>query len=140
MGTVKKGPSEQDVLDAHEALNAIATGRESKLTWAEAFSVLEQAPDGAMRTLNADYLELKCGEVYNMAFDGMDTATLDGKTVEVVRLIDSKGNRFIHGSTVLVNACKKLQTIPCMIRITVKPDMVKTNTGGKYFDLTVKTF
>jgi hypothetical protein len=139
MGNVKKGPTEQQVQEAHEAMNAIATGRESKLTWQEAFDILEAAPDGALRTINANYLELELGSTYNMVFDGMDVATIQGEDREVVKLIDKDGNRYIHGSVVLVNACKRLTQIPTMIRIIVKDKKVKGKEGD-YFDLTVKTF
>lgn len=136
---MKKGPTEAEVKQANESLYSLAIGQTAPLTRARAFEILAEAPDAALETLNADYFEMECGKTYNLLFTGLHTTTIQGKQVEVAELENEAGEKFIHGSAVLVNACKKIQSMPCMIRVIVKDKKVKSKEG-EYFDLTVKVF
>jgi hypothetical protein len=137
--------SPEQIEQAQSALNLLATGADSPLTWEQAFSILEAAPTDGLQTVNAEYFEIKCGETYNMVFDGFTTISMtdrvtgQAKAVECAIVLDRDGNKFLAGQAVLVSACKQLTAQPAWIRIIVGAKKIKTAKGERY-DIQIKTF
>ena len=141
-----KKPTVLQVTEAQDALNDLAIGKSSKLTWQEAFDILEAAPSEGLQTVNASYFEIALGQTYNMVFDGFSKIMVadkngsgDMKEVECAILLDKEGNKFLAGQSVLVSACRQLTRQPSWIRIIVADKKIKSGKGD-YFDVTVKTF
>jgi hypothetical protein len=145
MSNVKKGPTNEQVEQAREAMNNMVIGRESALTWEQAFEILEKAPDEAMNTINGQYLELELGKTYNVVLEGFDTISVTDKftktkkDVEVVKLRDRNNQLLLCGAATVVSSCKRVEQLPAWIRIIVA-DKKKKGDGGDYYDTTVKTF
>ena len=87
--------------------------------------------------INAEYAELKPNSVYNVIFTGMTTfKNREGKDVDAVEFIGKEGIKYISGLSVLVNACRRVKQMPCLIRIVTKNE-VPSKQGGKYIDMNV---
>jgi hypothetical protein len=126
-------------LDAAESFNALATTGDAPLTYDQAFEMMEKADDKELQALSSDYFTFsKIGEKVSFVVLGFDTATIQGKSVEVVKLADKDGKQYINGDKVLVSSSKRLQVLPAYIRVEYVKD-VKTPVGT-YKDLLVKTF
>jgi hypothetical protein len=125
--------------DVNEQLNnALVLGKEPTVSFEEMFAIAEQADGKKMQSLSAEYLKLETDETYHFIFQGMDKATLDGQEKEVVKLIDKAGRNFISAAAVLVTSCKKVQTLPCMVRVVTRKEIKAEK--GKYLDMSVFTF
>ena len=89
--------------------------------------------------LTQEYLNLEENKTYDVIFKSMSEFEGDKGTVEAVLLVGEDGMNYINGNTVLVNSCKKVTKIPCLIRI-VTGDYVKSSKGtGKYLSMEVFT-
>jgi hypothetical protein len=146
--------------EANEALNEIyLTGSSTKfpnVTEEQFLSILESTPDEGMIEKTSEYFDFdkntpsrqmqngdKC---YNFIFEGMGTNEFkDPRTgelieKEVVKISDPKTKqKFIHGASVLVSTCKKLQSMPCFIRVIVAKEKIQ-GKQGEYLDIRVLTF
>lgn len=131
-----KKPTTQD---AAETFNQLAVQGNAALTYDQAFEMMENADDKDLQALTSDYFAFdKPGQVVSFVVLGFDTATLQGKQVEVVKLADKEGKQSINGDKVLVSSCKRLSILPAYIRVTYVKDI--KNATGTYKDLLVKTF
>lgn len=130
----QKVSAEQASQALHELMTVGTT--EIPCTYDEALEILENTDPKYLQTLNAEYWKPDAVGTFTFVFEGMDTATIDGKEVEVVKLSGKGGAKFIAGQTVLVNACKKLTTIPAFIYINYRG--MKGSGQQKYMDIEVK--
>jgi len=137
MATAKKDAS---LKDAQETFNALMLGQQTGVTYEQAFDMLADAPDAALKELSSEYFKFdQVGKSYNFVAEGLDTfQDKDGKDVEVVKLRDRDGNTFVNGDKVLVSAVKKLTTVPAFIKVTYLRDA--QSARGTYKELSVKTF
>lgn len=135
MATTKKATA----ADAAETFNALATTGDAPLTYDQAFEMLDKADDRELQSLSSDYFTFdEVGQKVSFIATGFDTATIQGKDVEVVKLSDKDGKSYINGDKVLVSACKRLSILPAYVRIEYVKDI--KNKVGTYKDLAVKTF
>lgn len=128
--------SNQTLEQVNDSLVSMITRGEG-VTIEEALKALESVSDKELVAANADYLSIKPNTVLNLVFTGMDTAMLDGKEVEIVKLRDAE-KEYIAAQAVLVSTCKKLRSQPCLIRVIVRNKL--KSAKGEYFDISVLTF
>ena len=110
--------------------NALAT---------EVIKDFSQVDKSLLVGLTQEYLNLEENKTYDVIFKAMSEFEGDKGTVEAVLLVGEDGMNYINGNTVLVNSCKKVTKLPCLIRI-VTGDYVKSTKGtGKYLSMEVFT-
>lgn len=114
------------------------TGDPLPVTTEEAFKVFENADEKELVELTSEYFNFKTPGVYHFIFEGMTTATLDGKVCEAVRLRDKAERTLLNANAVLVNSCKKIESIPAYIRVEYIGDVKAA--GGTYKNLKVSSF
>ena len=119
--------------------NSLVTADAQKMAQLQnLFEMFEGQETGAMRSLTADYLEMKENSVYNFICSGMTTfLTSEGEQREAAILVDKENKTFINGGAVLVSSCKKLKEYPSLIRI-ITGDKVKSDKG-KYLSMEIRT-
>lgn len=117
-------------------LNDIAIGKDTPVSMEEIFDLLDEVDDQKFQDLNSAYWTPMEDTTYNFLFEGMSTATLDGKIVPVVKLRDKHGDTFIAAQTILVNSLRDVQVMPAYCRVVVKNK--KKSGNQSYFDMQVK--
>lgn len=105
---------------------------------ADFFAKMKEKDTSELVEETGDYFPMKENEEYNFICHGIDTATIEDKVLNVVRLEDENGKKYIHGAVVLVNAMMKRTAFPCPIRIVTGNK--KKSAKGQYLDLRVFTF
>ena len=125
---------------ANEALNQLAvTGTSERgITAAEAFDILESADGSMMQDLSSEYFKFDKHGEYHFVVESIDTALIQEKQIEVVRMKDREGNNLMNGDKLFVNGCKRLEQLPAYVRVYYTGDV--KNKVGSYKTLVVKTF
>ena len=137
MGTTEK--KDVSVKDAAEAFNELAVAGESKLTFDEAFSIMENTPDDVFQEVaGSEKIVFEEGMVYNLVAERIEQTTIKGDAAEVVHLRDKDGQTYVNWDAVLISSIKKVQLLPCFIRVTCRGTI--KGAKGDYKDLSVKTF
>jgi hypothetical protein len=124
--------------NAQDSLNELLNLGESKsgITYAEGFEILEKADSAKMTELTSEYFNFEKPGTYNFVFEGMSTANIDGKTVDVVLLRDKEGKQLINGNAVLVNSLRKVTILPTFVRVQYIGD--EKSAKGSYKNLSVR--
>lgn len=137
----ENGVSVYTAAEANEMLNDLVNGKDAPISRAEIFALLETAGDTDLEELTGEYFTPVIGETYHMEVFGIGQATIQGKTLDVVKFRDKQGINFISGAAMLVNAAKKLTVFPAYLRVKCtgveKSEVAK---GAKYFTFEIKTF
>lgn len=124
---------------AQQAFNDLAVSGESAVSFEQAFDMLENCNPEQLQELTQEYFSFdKPGQIISFVVEGFDTATIQAKPVEVVKLRSKDHAAFINGDKVLVSSCKRLKLLPAWIRVEYKGDI--KNATGTYKNLIVKTF
>lgn len=119
--------------DAQESLSM----ENHKAAAADLLKDFSQVDPSMLQGLTQEYLQMKESTTYNMIFTGMTTFKGDkGGEVPAVSLINETGMSFINGNTVLVNSLRKVQQLPCFVKI-VTGKRQKSASGGAYLDMEV---
>lgn len=123
---------------AQDSLNELLNLGETKsgVTYDEAFAILEKADASKMTELTSEYFNFEKPGTYNFVFEGMSTANIDGKTIDVVLLRDKEGKQLINGSAVLVNSLRKVTIMPTFVRVEYLGD--EKAAKGSYKNLSVR--
>ena len=136
----KKDPKQMSAGELSEKLNeSLITGEEIPLTMEEQFAIFENIDSDELVNLTAEYFNFKTFGEYHFYFDGISTAKMEDKVIDVVMLRDKQNVSWINGNAVLVNSCRKITTIPCYLRIKYTED-VKAPGGGKYKKMDISHF
>lgn len=108
-----------------------------KATAAEVINDFSTVDVSKLQGLTQEYLQLKENTTYNMVFKSMTTFKGEkGGEVPAVELVNEKRETFINGNTVLVNSLRKVQKMPCLVRI-ITGIKTKSANGGSYLDMEV---
>jgi hypothetical protein len=123
--------------DVKTGLNELMLTGEAKngVTYEQAFDILEKANEAQMQNIATDYFNFETKGTFHFMFEGMDTAEIDGKVIDVVRLRNREGKCLINGNAVLVNSLRKVTTLPAMVRVVYESD--GKSAKGTYKDLKV---
>lgn len=123
--------------DAQDAANELLVKGESSegVSWEDAWKVVEDAKTEMLSELTSEYFTPEEDSEYNLLFEGMGKATLEGKDVEVVNLRDKSGRKMINGNAVLVNSLKRCTVLPAFVRIVTRKKVKGGN--GTYLDMSV---
>lgn len=139
MSTKTKAPNgtatKEDLAIAASMPNDAVNGQISKITFDQAWDLAENADATQLEDLTASYLsfdDVAEGEVKNLLFEGMGTATLEGQEKRVAKFKDREGNALISASTVIVGSCSNITTIPTFVRLIYKGKA--KNKQGKSYD------
>src|SRR5262245_24907738 len=108
----KPTPTMEEVNDAP---NKLILGQTSPVTMQEAFDFMENIDTTQLEDLSRSYFDFKEIGNYVFLFTGMSKAKIDNKEVEVVELENKAGEQFINANAMVVNACKRVTTLPCFI-------------------------
>lgn len=130
-----KEPTMNEVVEQN---NSLSLGNTNALAH-EVIADFSKVDQKFLVGLTQEYLNLEENKTYDVIFKGMSEFDGDKGTVEAVLLVGEDGMNYINGNTVLVNSCKKVTKLPCLIRI-VTGDYVKSTKGtGKYLSMEVFT-
>lgn len=66
-------------------------------------------------------------------FNTVDKQSGETKTMPAVQLVDREGKQWIFAGAVVVSALKRVEKMPCPVRI-VRGAMKKASGGGSYYD------
>jgi hypothetical protein len=122
---------------AQDAIYDLAVTGSSAITFDEAFELLEGADEKGFVELTSEYFNFDTKGTYNFLCEGISEATIDGKTIEIVKLRNKEGKQLINGNAVLVNSCKRLTVLPAYIRVNYVGEI--KNAKGTYKDLQILT-
>lgn len=134
-------PTEEQIKQAQESLNLLATRGDAPLTFEQCFEILEAADPLLMQDLTAEYFsfENKQGQALHFAFMGMTEITIKNKPVTVAKVRDKQGNNFLIGDKVFVQACARIDTaLPAFLQVVYTGD--KKSDAGTYRDFQIRTF
>jgi hypothetical protein len=137
MANNKKNFSTDDINDGINELAVI--GESSKgVTLQDAFNMLENTDVRLMQDQTREYFNFdnaKAGDRFNFFWEGNTTTEMDNKQLEVAKLIDKEGKKYINGNAVLVRALKQSNKVPAMIAVVYNG--TKKSNAGTYADLSV---
>jgi hypothetical protein len=124
---------------ANDAMHALSTtGDEQSISFEQAFDLVDKADTSKMTDLTLGFFEFEKNKEYTVFVKRLFKTTVKERETEVVEFLDRNKTPHMSGAAVLVNAVKKLTTIPCFIKI--KCNGKTKGTEGSYYDLEITTF
>lgn len=145
-GTNAKPNVDKPNLTAQEVHGAMVLGAEKPkgmelLTPDDIWDLMDSVPDEELEEMNGgEYFkfdELQPGKPLSVLVTGARTTQMDGKETKIVVFETRDGKKWIHASTLLVNAVQNLKQLPAYLRIY---NLGKKKAGqGNYFDLDIRT-
>ena len=129
----------------NDNLHAAAIGAEeiTPISRAEAFDWFLSANDSEFETLGGgeylDWSKMKPGKyVYEFvgltSWKGKNRRTGEEEIVEAISIRDINGSEFICAAKLVVDACKKITQMPCMVRFVYEGEG-RTSAGNNFFKL-----
>ena len=138
---VPEHPISQGAQGAADDLNMEALENDEVLD--KLFDTVEGKKANQGQELTSDYLDLNTfqdHEERNYIFTGMTTFTKPdtGEVIPAVNLLSKERKNYICASTLIVQSLRKVEKLPCAVRIQVNGK--KKGQKGSYFDVRVFVF
>ena len=131
--------AKENKVTGQQVNNSLVLGGEAVegVTFEQAFDIM-MSDSANLESLSTEYFKFEKKAEYGFIVERIETAVINEKQVQIVKLRDKEGRQLINGDKVLVSACSRLKQLPSFIKVKYKGD-IKNNTGT-YKDLEVLTF